>query len=105
MRLFFDRNFKFGGYSQTPQEVFDGYSRLAGTGCVWAFITILGPMVGIGMLYLLIKSDKEAAVLRAKGRKGPYATPVPKSDYALAYFYTLVGIICWVGMYGYLRKN
>ena len=35
MRLYFDRNFKFGGYSQTPQELFDGYSRLAGAGCVW----------------------------------------------------------------------
>lgn len=106
MRLFFDRKFRFSGYSQTPQELFDGYSRLAGMGCIWFFVMFTGPLTGIGILYYLKKKDKEAAALRAKGRKDPYAQPVPKSDYALGYFYILVGIICWFGIYCSLQvKN
>lgn len=105
MRLFFDRKFRFSGYSQTPQELFDGYSRFAGMGCAWIVVTILGPFTGIGMLLWLKKKDREAAVLRAKGRKGPYAQPISKSDYALAYFYIFVGLICWFGVYCNLRQN
>lgn len=102
MRIYFDRKFRFGGYSQSPQELFNSYAEFAGSGCLLFFLAILGPFTGIIMLYFVHKADKE---IQERNRHFPNrkVKPVSSKEYAKAYFMMFLGCIYWIGIYGYLH--
>lgn len=97
MRLYFDRNFKFGGYSTSAQEMGNEVLNFGISSVMLILMFFLGPISGMIYIKALEENDRLAKKWECRGKKNPYKKS-PTSEWVLAYFLLILGAFYWVGI-------
>lgn len=97
MRLYFDRNFRFGGYSTSAQEY---GNEVINTG-FWflsiVLLAILGPITGIIGFILINYYNKSVEEDNAKIKdKRKHFKKAPPVAYFLSILYLIIGFFMWI---------